>query len=429
HPSDAGPAAAPRPAPATGKVPPAAAPAAALAGPPYLAAFGLREAPFSIAPDPRRLYLGPAHAEALAHLLHALQGSGGVVVLTGEVGAGKTTLGRAFLSQVPPGTPLACIFNPPATELELLATVVQEFGLPLPEALAGPLARRQLQDRLHHHLLACHAQGRQALLLIDEAQRLPAEVLEALRLLTNLETDERKLLQIVLIGQPELRAQLALPGLRQLDQRVVARCHLPALTPQELPAYLATRWQTAGGSAPPPFEPSALDELQRRSGGVPRRLNLLCDRALLGCWAQGRRRVDRATVRQAAREVLNPLAPTSPAAAQAWGGRGAGLLVGGLGALGLGAVLALLASRALPEAERAAGPASAASPGAAASVAAAPVQDRVPIPVPAAPPSLADWAAPTTQATLQVLDRQAWVDLLTAWGAPADTPRLRPQAG
>jgi general secretion pathway protein A len=274
----------------------------------YAPFFGLSKEPFSIAPDPRFLFMSEQHREALAHLLYGLGGGGGFVLLTGEIGAGKTTVFRCFLEQLPERCTVAYVFNPKLTAIELLQTVCGEFGL-TPPADAGSVKAHV--DALNAFLLAAHAQGRQAVLVIDEAQALSADVLEQLRLLTNLETAERKLLQIVLIGQPELRDMLAQPGLEQLAQRVIARYHLGALSFAETQQYIRHRLAVAGPSAPLPFDNAALARIHRLSSGVPRRINLLADRALLGAYAQGQARVDRRTVDQAAREVFGTAAGPS----------------------------------------------------------------------------------------------------------------------
>jgi general secretion pathway protein A len=273
----------------------------------YVHFFGLQHAPFSIAPDPRYLYMSERHREALAHLLYGVQAGGGFVLLTGEIGAGKTTVCRCFLEQVPAGCQVGYIVNPKLSVGELLQTVAEEFGIP-PPADAAHATVKTWVDALNHHLLAAHAQGRHCVLIIDEAQHLAADVLEQLRLLTNLETHERKLLQIILIGQPELRAQLAAPGMEQLAQRVIARYHLQALSADETAAYVAHRLAVGGLAGANPFDARALRLVHRLTGGVPRRINLLCDRALLGAYAQGRARVDSATVGQAAQEVFGQVA-------------------------------------------------------------------------------------------------------------------------
>ncbi|MFO1288814.1 MAG: AAA family ATPase [Rubrivivax sp.] len=287
----------------------------------YAEFFGLSKDPFSIAPDPRFLFMSEKHREALAHLLYGVGGGGGFVLLTGEIGAGKTTVCRAFLEQIPRHCDVAYIFNPKLTVTELLQSVCEEFHVALSEpALAGaadaqaaagkPAAATTVKtyvDAINRFLLAAHAAGRSAVLIIDEAQSLAPDVLEQLRLLTNLETHERKLLQIILIGQPELRDMLASPGLEQLAQRVIARCHLGALTAGETVRYVQHRLAVAGaaGGTSVPFEPEAMSRLFQLTGGVPRRINLLAGRAMLGAYAHGRNQVDKAMVEQAAREVFD----------------------------------------------------------------------------------------------------------------------------
>ena len=301
----------------------------------YAPFFGLSQEPFSIAPDPRFLFMSEMHREALAHLLYGLGGGGGFVLLTGEIGAGKTTVCRAFLEQLPAHCAVAYIFNPRLTAAELLQAVCDEFGIATPGGASLEPSLKQLVDALNAFLLQGHAQGRQGVLIIDEAQSLSADVLEQLRLLTNLETAECKLLQIVLIGQPELRTMLARPELEQLAQRVIARYHLPALDSAQTAQYVQHRWAMAGArrvdgvAVSLPFEPAALGQVHRLTRGVPRRINLLCDRALLGAYAQGRTTVDLTTLRQAAREAFGNdttqrRLPWMPLAAAAV------LLVGGL---------------------------------------------------------------------------------------------------
>ncbi len=268
----------------------------------YVQHFGLGHEPFSIAPDPRYLYMSERHREALAHLTYGLDSGGGVVLLTGEIGAGKTTVCRCFLDQVPVDCRIAYIFNPKLTVTELLASVCDEFGVEAPAGASQATVKTYL-DPLNRFLLDAHAAGRNSVLMIDEAQLLSPEVLEQLRLLTNLETSERKLLQIILVGQPELRDMLAQPGLEQLAQRVVARYHLGALDEADTGRYLLHRLQLAGLHGPSPLGPELLRSIHRHSGGIPRRINRLCDRALLGAYGQGLAVVDRATLRQAAVEV------------------------------------------------------------------------------------------------------------------------------
>ena len=270
----------------------------------YAQFFGLKQEPFSIAPDPRYLFMSERHREALAHLLYGVGGGGGFVLLTGEIGAGKTTVCRCFLEQIPKRCNVAYIFNPKLTVHELLKSVCDEFHIPYPEHGPGLTTVKDYLDPLNAFLLRTHAVGQNNVLIIDEAQNLSADVLEQLRLLTNLETSERKLLQIVLIGQPELRDMLARPELEQLAQRVVARYHLDALTETETAHYIRHRLTVAGLNRPLPFDRASRLRVHELSRGVPRRINLLCDRALLGAYAEGKARVDVGIVDKAATEVF-----------------------------------------------------------------------------------------------------------------------------
>src|SRR5262252_8012629 len=270
----------------------------------YMRFFGLKQEPFSLAPDPRYLYMSKRHREALAHLLYGVGGGGAFVLLSGEIGAGKTTVCRCFLEQIPKRCNVAYIFNPKLTVLELGKSINDEFHIPAPK-VRGTATVKTYVDALNDFLLRTHAVGQNNVLIIDEAQQLSAEVLEQLRLLTNLETNERKLLQIVLIGQPELRTMLAKPGLQQLAQRVIARYHLDALSEAETLRYVRHRLNVAGLSRAVPFDRPALKRIFVYSHGVPRRINLICDRALLGAYANGKTIVDRQTVEMAAREVLD----------------------------------------------------------------------------------------------------------------------------
>lgn len=264
--------------------------------------FGFAEAPFSIAPDPRYLYLSEQHREALAHLLYGIGDHGGFVVLTGEVGTGKTTVCRCLLQQVPQHIDVAFIVNPKLTSQELLQSICDELAVAVPE---GEHSGKQLIDALNQYLLATHARGRNTILIIDEAQNLSEDVLEQLRLLTNLETNDRKLLKLILLGQPELNTLLARPSLRQLAQRITARYHLRPLSRDEVTRYIEHRLAIAGCRGHL-FTPGAIARIYRLSQGIPRLINLLCDRALLGVYASNGNLVDTTMVRRAATEVLPP---------------------------------------------------------------------------------------------------------------------------
>jgi len=267
----------------------------------YLSFFGLNEKPFAITPDPRYLYLSERHAEALAHLLYGINEAGGFVQLTGEVGTGKTTIVRSLLAQTPKNAEIALILNPKMTAPEFLLTICEELGIGIPDAATGSL--KDLVDILSEYLLRAHAAGRRVVLVVDEAQNLLPEVLEQVRLLTNLETNTQKLLQIILIGQPELRELLSRNELRQLAQRVTGRYHLNPLSREETTAYVRHRLRVAGATTDV-FAPQALNTVFSLSQGVPRVINVICDRALLGAYSLDRHRVTGSLVRSAAAEVF-----------------------------------------------------------------------------------------------------------------------------
>ncbi|MFG7352839.1 ExeA family protein [Shewanella oncorhynchi] len=271
----------------------------------YKAFYGLSDNPFSIAPNPHYLFLSDRHREALAHLTYGLGETGGFVLLTGEVGTGKTTVSRCLLGQLPGNTDTAFILNPSLTELELLATLCDELKI----SYGDNPTLKQLTDHLSRFLLANHSKGRNTVLIIDEAQHLRPEVLEQLRLLTNLETDTKKLLQVILIGQPELQLLLKRQELRQLAQRITARYHLLPLNEDEIALYVLHRLQVAGRFEPL-FTRKAVNVLQKYSGGIPRLINLLCERSLMAGYAQSRVPIDHHMVRQAAAEVLGEEEPT-----------------------------------------------------------------------------------------------------------------------
>ena len=264
--------------------------------------FGLNEAPFSIAVNPRYLFMSQRHRDALAHLLYGVSGGGGFILLTGEVGTGKTTVNRCLLEQLPDTTDLAIILNPALSAVELLATACDELKIDYPQ---GTESLKALTDALHRYLLDNHERGRKTVLMIDEAQHLDFDVLEQIRLLTNLETNDEKLLQIILIGQPELTEKLSRPELRQLNQRITARYNLQPLNLQETTAYIRHRLEVAGlRSGVSLFESAAVKQIHNLTRGIPRLINVLCDRALLGAYAQQRSRVNKKLIAEAAAEVF-----------------------------------------------------------------------------------------------------------------------------
>ena len=417
----------------------------------YAPFFGLQHPPFSIAPDPRYLFMSERHREALAHLLYGLDAGGGFVLLTGEVGAGKTTVCRCFLEQIPEHCNVAYIFNPKLTVGELLRSICDEFGVPHKPNVPGVETVKDYIDPLNASLLAAHAAGRNTVLIIDEAQNLEADVLEQLRLLTNLETNERKLLQIILIGQPELRTMVARPSLEQLAQRVIARFHLDALSPQETQQYIAHRLAVAGRRGPVPFSRRALRRVHVLSRGIPRRINLLCDRALLGAYAAGQHAVSKAVIERAAREVFGTQPPTRAARDAGlpwprWAVGGVGLVAGAAMVVAAGWALGVRPALKAPGAAQAGGAsvqtkppqakapvtapavsttpvtAAAASAGASApgkSTPSAPIAPSTALAASDAPSATAPGPASGLQQFLQAqspVDASAWQALALAWG-------------
>jgi len=384
----------------------------------YTQFFGLTQEPFSIAPDPRYLFMSERHREALAHLLYGVRGGGGFVLLTGEIGAGKTTVCRCFLEKIPKRCNVAYIFNPKLTVEELLRSVCDEFRVPYPRPANGTPSIKDYVDSLNEFLLRMHAIGQSNVLIIDEAQNVSADVLEQLRLLTNLETNERKLLQIVLIGQPELRKMLARPELEQLAQRVIARYHLEALSEAEAGQYIRHRLGVAGLNAAVPFEPAALARIHALSRGVPRRINLLCDRAMLGAYALGQNRIGRDIVDKAAGEVFEKPAPVArPTAARAW--RYATLSLALVLVAGLWYVLSVEGDP-LPWRARNAATAKDAVKASGAPAATPPAPGAIkPIVTPAATPTAERRQPPAAKDALQAMPSEdaAVRELASAWGA------------
>ncbi len=349
----------------------------------YTEFYGLREKPFSLSPDPRFLFLSDSHREALAHLLYGIEQGEGFIAITGEVGTGKTTLCRTLLQRLEPGSEVAFLFNPQLSGLELLQAIDAEFGLDTRDK-----SLRELMDQLNRFLLTKKQEGRRVLLLIDEAQNLDREALEQVRLLSNLETDTAKLIQIVLLGQPELDSLLESPDLRQLRQRISVRWRLRALSASETRDYVRHRLRVAAGGGRDLFTDIALREVHRRSGGVPRLINRLCDRALLAGYGEGVSEVGLGMVTAVQREIDRGAGPGG-------GSRSAGALprrfqlaagIGALAAIALGASVVwwrggFEAGLAQPE------PAAAAQAAAAPTLAPAPPVEAERPPEPAPPPA------------------------------------------
>jgi general secretion pathway protein A len=359
----------------------------------YTSFFGLNEKPFAITPDPRYLYLSERHTEALAHLAYGISEAGGFIQLTGEVGTGKTTVLRSLLQQLPPHCDVALILNPRVTPAEFLLAICDELHVQVPEGSENSV--KALVDLLTHFLLDAHGRGRRIVLMVDEAQNLDPDVLEQVRLLTNLETATQKLLQIILIGQPELREVLARQELRQLAQRITGRYHLEALRKEETLSYLRHRARVAGATRDL-FTPGAQRELHRLSGGVPRIINVIADRALLGAYTREESIANGALVRKAASEVYGRpvLAPWIR-----W------LAIGG--AVAGAALLGFVLWRAFPEFD---------GRKAAATASASEAQAAKPVPATVAPPREPLGTALAKDASATTMDT-AFASLFSLWGA------------
>ncbi len=378
----------------------------------YTSFFGLGEKPFAITPDPRYLFMSERHAEALAHLLYGINEAGGFIQLTGEVGTGKTTVVRSLLERMPGHADVAVILNPQLTPVEFVLTICEELGIFMRDEDASSI--KDLVDLLNKRLLEAHAKGRRVVVIVDEAQNLTPETLEQVRLLTNLETASQKLLQIILIGQPELREVLARVELRQLAQRITGRYHLDPLSRAETAAYVTHRLKVAGSASGDVFSTTALREVHRLSNGIPRIINVVCDRALLGAFTQEQHRIGPSLVRDAAGEVYGR--SFSPPWTKLLIGASAAVAVVGL-ALGIWQLW----------------PSSASGEDTVASL--EPQPQVVPMPVEIAPVATAPEPAPPSAQDIDALLKDqpgrttteaAFAQLFALWGAQFDASKGRP---
>ncbi|MDP2853174.1 MAG: AAA family ATPase [Smithellaceae bacterium] len=266
----------------------------------YAAYFGLKENPFKLSPEPGYLFLSEQHRDALNYLIYGIKEKKGFILISGDIGTGKTTLCRTLLNLLEDSVETALIFNTAISDVELLETVVAEFGIEIPGETG---TKKAYVDALNGFLLQNFAAGRNAVLLIDEAQNLSHGVLEQIRMLSNLETEKEKLLQIILIGQPELKVTLALPALRQLNERITVRYDLKPLSAGEVIAYIQHRLSVAGGPGKVSFTKGAYRLVDDFSEGIPRRINALCDRALLIAYTKNIAKIDRKIIRHAAKDI------------------------------------------------------------------------------------------------------------------------------
>ncbi|MGB0750234.1 MAG: ExeA family protein, partial [Magnetospiraceae bacterium] len=389
----------------------------------YFDYFGIQESPFSITPDPKFMYFSQRYEEALAHLLYGIGEGGGFVLLTGEVGTGKTTVCRYILDQIPDTVDLALILNPKVSEVELLANICDELHIPY---LSKDLSVKSLVDLLNKKLLELHAKDRRPVLIIDEAQNLAPQVLEQIRLLTNLETAKRKLLQIILVGQPELNEMLARPELRQVSQRVTARYHLYPLSKAETAAYIAHRLSVVD-IRPDLFTAQALAMVYKLTRGVPRLVNVLCDRCLLAAFVKDVQRVGPVLVKDAYKDVQGPFKSLPRKPPSPW-------ILGGLsgGAVAAALFLAYLAFGSGEMAEKPGNVDSVATPALAANVPPETATPNANQPIAAAPTSAAPaetaspTAAPQEVAAIDSVGDAASAPLVETPEAEAPVPSAAP---
>src|SRR5688572_17479103 len=378
----------------------------------YTSFFGLGEKPFAITPDPRYLFMSERHAEALAHLLYGITEAGGFIQLTGEVGTGKTTIVRSLLERMPGHADVAVILNPQLTPVEFVLTICEELGIFMRDEDAGSI--KDLVDLLNRRLLEAHAKGRRIVVIVDEAQNLTPATLEQVRLLTNLETGSQKLLQIILIGQPELREVLDRVELRQLAQRITGRYHLAPLSRTETASYVNHRLKVAGAASGEIFSAAALREVHRLSNGIPRIINVICDRALLGAFTQEQHRIGPSLVRAAAGEVYGR--PFNPPWTKLLVGASRAMAVLGL-ALGIWQLLPNRTSDedAIVTATTQPAPAPAAVE----------IERAVSEPQPAPPPATEDIETLLREQPGQTTTETAFTQLFGLWGAEFDPAKIK----
>jgi general secretion pathway protein A len=266
----------------------------------YTSFFNLRENPFSLTPDPRYLYLSPQHREAMNHLIYGIHEKKGFILITGGIGTGKTTICRSIIKKLDPSVQTALILNPFLSDIELLETITQEFHIPVEGAQR---TKKNFVDALNGFLLKNFAAGRNAVVFIDEAQNLPRATLEQIRMLSNLETEQEKLIQIVLVGQPELQEILASPTLRQINDRIMLRYHLEPLRRADVKHYIEHRLSVAGGDGQLSFSEGAFEKVFEFSRGYPRRINAICDRALLVAYTESARVIEKETIENAMEDM------------------------------------------------------------------------------------------------------------------------------
>ena len=266
----------------------------------YTSFFNLRENPFSLTPDPRYLYLSPQHRAAMNHLIYGIHEKKGFILITGGIGTGKTTICRSIIKKLDPSVQTALILNPFLSDIELLETILQEFGIPFD----GPeRTKKNFIDAMNGFLLKNFTAGRNAVVFIDEAQNLPRATLEQIRMLSNLETEQEKLIQIVLVGQPELQEILASPTLRQINDRIMLRYHLEPINRENVRHYIEHRLSVAGVDGQLSFDDGAFEKIYEFSRGYPRRINAICDRALLVAYTENSRHIEKETILNAMNDM------------------------------------------------------------------------------------------------------------------------------